>query len=74
MVQLSWIPGPCGSPARADFLLESFLKGSSYSHLNNLRSAISSSAPPFDGIRIGQNELITSPMAKMERLRLPEPR
>lgn len=63
------------SPARvADFLYEQYLAGASYSHINNLRSAISSTAPKYQGVRIGQHEIITTIMSRMERERPPEPK
>lgn len=57
-----------------NFLTEEFEKGWTYSYLNNLRSAVSSTASLWERVKVGQHPLVAEFMMKVERQRPIEPR
>lgn len=57
-----------------NFLVEMFQAGKSASQCNSYRSAISMTAPHFEGKPLGQHELVVQVMNKIQFLHLTEPR
>jgi hypothetical protein len=63
------------TPTRvASFLHDIFKQGYSYSACNGFRSAISVTAPPFQGILLGQHPLVVSVMEAVKQQIPPQPK